>query len=65
MALNYSVLVSGESYGMVAIIIMIVFGFIGLGLDFVLGLIIKNKLLLNIIGAGIAFLYFLWLWPRL
>jgi len=64
-AINYSTLVSGEGWGMVAIIILIVFGFVGIGVDYVLGLVIKNKVLLNIIGAILAIIFFLWLWPKL
>ena len=47
---NWKVLSNSEGWGVVYIVGLIGIGIIGIGIDFILSLIIKNKKILNILG---------------
>lgn len=61
-AMKWKTLAYEEGWGVVFMIPLFLFGFIGLTLDFILTKMIKNKWLINIIGLVIVLIFSLTLW---
>lgn len=62
---NYKTLSSGEGWGVVYMIGLIAFGTLGLLIDYILVLLIKNKILLNVVGIVLVLIFSIELWVEL
>ena len=60
--IKYKTLSSGEGWGVVYMIALIAFGILGLLIDYILTLLIKNKILLNLIGLILVLMFSIELW---
>jgi|AVFP01.1.fsa_nt_gi putative flippase GtrA len=62
---NYNQLADNGGWGLISLGGLIFASFVGIGLDVIIGFIVKNKMIQNIIGAVIALVFLYWLWPQL
>jgi hypothetical protein len=62
---NWKILSHSEGWGIVYMVGLIAIGIIGLGIDFILSLIIKNKRILNILGILIILTFSIVLYDEL
>ena len=62
---NYNQLADNGGWGLISVGGLIFISFVGIGLDVIIGFIVKNKMMQNIFGAVIALVFLYWLWPQL
>ena len=62
---KWETLSHGEGWGVVYMIGIVTIGLFGLGIDFVMKLLIKNKKILNAIGIVLIILFSIELWTEL
>lgn len=62
---NWEILSAGEGWGVVYMIGFIVIGILGLLIDFILRLLIKNRKLLNLIETILVLMFSIELWIEL
>lgn len=62
---NWDILSAGEGWGVVYMVGLISIGFLGLLIDFIMTLLIKNKKLLNLTETVLVLMFSIQLWIEL